>query len=313
MQAMSLQAVTRLLRSIVVMLGACLLVFVVLRLAPGDPAQILLGDAASPEAIATLREQMGLNQPIWVQAIRFFGHLLRGDAGDSVVYGRPAMVLALEAFPATLFLGIASFAMATAIAVPIGIVSAVRRPSFVEKAGLAIILLCQSLPAFWVGILLIFFFAVNLQLLPTSGGDSIAHVVLPAMTLATVQIPMIARAIRSSMLEVLGEDYIRTARAKGASEWRVVMLHGFRNALIPVITLMAVNFGTLLSGTVVTEAVFAWPGIGTLAMTGILQRDYTLVQAIVIFSAAIVALANFTADSLYQVLDPRLRAQGAGK
>lgn len=310
---MVLQTLKRTLRAILVMLGACLLVFVVLRLAPGDPAQILLGDAATPEAVAMLREQMGLNQPIGVQAMRFFGNLLQGDAGDSVVYGRPAMTLALEAFPATLFLVVASFVIATVIAIPIGTASAVWRGSFLDRAALAVILLFQSLPAFWVGILLIFFFAVKLRLLPTSGGDSIAHVVLPALTLTTVQIPMLARAVRASMLEVLDEDYIRTARAKGATEWRVVMLHGFRNALIPVITLMAVNFGTLLSGTVVTEAIFAWPGIGTLAMTGILQRDYTLVQAIVIFSAAIVALANFTANSLYQILDPRLRGQGAGE
>jgi peptide/nickel transport system permease protein len=299
--------VKRLVRSLVVMFGVTTLVFIILRLAPGDPALIILGQNASEEAVAQLRHSIGLDQSIFVQVMRFTLSVARGDLGISLIYQRPALSLVLDAFPATLLLGGAAFLLTIVVAIPAGIGSAIGRGTRTDALLRAAILITQALPTFWIGIMLIYVFAVWLRWLPTSGSGSWAHLILPAITLSTYQWALLTRIVRSGMLEVLQEDYIRTARAKGLHPRHVVLRHAFPNTLIPIVTVIALQLGVMLSGAVITEAVFAWPGIGTLAMGAILARDYPLIQAVVLFSAALVISLNLFADALYTVLDPRTR------
>lgn len=287
--------------------GAVVIAFVILRIAPGDPVVLLLGHHATTEQIAVLRATLGLDQPVLVQLLRFMWNLAKGDFGVSLTYGRPALELVLLAVPATLWLSLSAFAVTFLIAVPAGIAAAVKRGSRVERATLLGILLSQAMPPFWIGILLILIFAVSLRWLPTSGMGTWKHLVLPTLTLAAFELALLARIVRSGMLEVLSEDYIRTARAKGLTPRRILLSHAFRNALIPVVTILALQLGTLLAGAVTTEAVFAWPGIGSLAINAILANDYPVVQAVVIFSSMAIVTLNFLADTAYVLLDPRIR------
>jgi ABC-type dipeptide/oligopeptide/nickel transport system permease component len=279
----------------------------ILHLAPGDPADILLGQGATAESIRALRSELGLDQPLVVQLGKFLRRLLQGDLGTSLTFKRPALSLILQALPNTAALAVAAFAISVLCAVPVGVVSASRRGTMVDRVALSGLLVTQSLPTFWIGIILIYVFAVALGWLPTSGSGTWRHLLLPAVTLSTYQLALLARAVRSGMLEVLSEDYIRTAHAKGLSAWQVLTRHAFRNTLIPVVTILTLQLGAVLGGSFITEAVFAWPGIGTLALGAIASRDYPLVLAIVLFSSAMIVALNLLADMIYPLIDPRVR------
>jgi peptide/nickel transport system permease protein len=275
----------------------------------GNPAQLLLPPDASREDILEFSRQMGFDRPLWEQFFSFAGNLLHGDFGRSWRFQEPALPLVLERFPATIELAVAAMAASLVIAIPLGVISAVKRNTAVDGAAMVFALLGQSTPAFWLGIMLILVFAVDLGLVPTSGREQWTSLILPAVTLGLTLAGRNARLVRSSMLEVLHEDYIRTARAKGLPEWRVVTLHGLRNALLPVMTVLGLELGHLLGGAVVVETVFAWPGIGLLAVQGVLGRDYPVVQAIIILAALVFVLINLLIDLLYTWLDPRISLQ----
>lgn len=297
---------SRLAQALLVLLGVSLVVFLLLRLAPGDPARALLPEGASAEDLAAVRAQLGLDQPLPVQYARFLGGALRGDLGSSIMQDRPALELVLARLPATLQLTAAAFAVALAVAVPVGILAAVRRDSWLDYVSSGLALIGQSMPVYWLGLLLILVFAVRLRWLPTSG-YGLRQIVLPAIALGAGLMALATRLVRSGMLETLAEDYVRTARAKGLSERLVLLRHAFRNTLIPLVTVLGLQFGTLLGGAVVTETVFSWPGVGTLAITAIAQRDYPIVQAVVLVVSACFVGINLAVDMLYAAIDPRVR------
>jgi peptide/nickel transport system permease protein len=283
-------------------------VFALLHLTPGDPASVMLGENATPEQVQALQRSLGLDLPLVLQYARFLGHALHGDLGTSIRAQRPALEVVLERLPATLLLTAGAFSFAVLIGMPIGVISAVKRLSLWDHGSMALALLGQSMPGFWLGLVLITVFAVRLRWLPASGMGSLSHVVLPAITLGMFLIGLIIRLTRSSMLDVLGQDYVRTARAKGLAERMVVMQHALMNALIPVVTLVGLQLGLLLGGAVITETVFAWPGVGLATVTAIHQRDYPVVQCAVLVSAVLVLSINWAVDLLYHYLDPRVHA-----
>lgn len=291
---------------VLVLIGVSIVVFALVRLT-GDPAVILLGDAATPEAIAKLHVELGLDRPLYVQYGVFLQSIARGQFGDSLRYHEPALTLFLDRLPATLELATAAMALAFGVGLPLGILAAFRPQSPVDNVVRVLALLGQAIPGFYLGIVAIIVFGAQLHLLPTGGRGGVAHLVLPAVTLALYQIAIVARFARGGMLETLADEYIRTARGKGLSEVRVVVRHALRNALIPVITIFALQFGTVLSGAVVTETVFSWPGVGRLAVEAIFARDFPVVQAVVMVTAAMFIVVNMLADLLYVVVDPRLR------
>ena len=295
----------RLAQSLIVVAAVVLLVFSLLFLS-GDPAALLLAPDATPDEIAAFRAAMGFDQPLWWQFLHFAGNLLSGDFGQSWRFQEPALPLVLERLPATLELAVAAILLSLAIALPVGIVSAVRRDSKVDGVAMVGALLGQSVPGFWLGLMLILIFAVRLGWLPTSGRAGLQYLILPAVSLGVALAGRNARLVRSCMLEVLNEDYIRTARAKGLAEWRVIGKHALKNALLPVMTVIGLEFGTLLGGTIITETVFAWPGIGLLAVQAIGGRDYPVVQAVIIIGSLGFVLINLAVDLLYTVLDPRV-------
>jgi peptide/nickel transport system permease protein len=296
----------RLLQSLIVLLGVSFVVFFILHLT-GDPALVLLPPDASPEDVRRFREVMGFNDPFFVQYGRFLGGALRGDFGQSIRHGESAFHLVVERMPATFELAGAALLIALALAIPAGIVSAVRRNSVIDYVSTVVALLGQSMPTFWLGIMLILLFSVQFHLLPSSGRGTLDHLVLPAVTLGLFTTARITRLTRSGMLEVLSQDYIRTARAKGVVERVVVLRHGLKNALIPIVTVVGVQAGYLLGGAVLTETVFAWPGVGTLMVQGILARDFPLVQGCVLVVALSFVVINLIVDLLYAWLDPRIR------
>jgi ABC-type dipeptide/oligopeptide/nickel transport system permease component len=297
----------RLLQSVLVIWGVSVLVFFLLRLAPGDPATLLLAETATPEQIQEVREKWGLNDPIPVQYVVFLSHALRGDLGDSLFFKEPAITVLLERMPATLQLSAAALLFSLAVAIPMGMMSALRRDSFWDYFGTGLAMLGQAIPPYWLGIMLILVFSVWLGWFPTSGRGTIWHLVLPAVTLGSVLMALITRLVRSGMLDVLGEDYIRTARAKGLHERRVIIRHALRNILIPLVTVVGLQMGALFGGAVITESIFAWPGVGRLALQAINARDYPLVQASVLFISVIYVFINLAVDILYVYLDPRIR------
>jgi peptide/nickel transport system permease protein len=297
----------RSLQSLLLILLATFVVFLLLHITPGDPATIILGEQATPEQIADLRRSMGLDRPLPEQYLRFLTNAVRGDFGISIRAQRPALEYVLERLPATLQLSAGAFAFALLTGLPIGILSAVKRLSMWDHSSMFIALLGQSMPVFWLGLMLIVVFAVQLRWLPASGMGQPQHLILPAITLGTFLIGLIIRLTRSSMLDVLSQDYIRTARAKGLSEGTVLMRHALKNAFIPVVTVLGLQMGTLLGGAVITETVFAWPGMGMVTVTAIHQRDYPVVQSAVLVSAVLVVLINWFVDVLYHYLDPRIR------
>jgi peptide/nickel transport system permease protein len=296
----------RLFHSIFVLVGISLVVFIILHLT-GDPAALLMPMDATPEQVAQFRKEMGFTDPVIVQYWRFFKGTLRGDFVQSFRHSQPALDLVLERMPATIQLTLAALFLALVIAIPVGIISAIKRNSLLDHIGMTGALLGQSTPVFWLGIMLILIFSVTLQLFPSSGRGEIQHLVLPAITLGMFSMARTARMMRSSMLEVLGQEYIKTAKAKGLSPGIVILKHALKNASIPVVTIVGMELGTLLGGAVITETIFAWPGVGRLAIQAIYNRDYPVVQASVFILASIFVLVNLIVDLIYTYLDPRVK------
>jgi peptide/nickel transport system permease protein len=303
---MSVYLLRRLGQSVLVLLGVSFVVFLILYLT-GDPALLLLPPDATADDIREFRERMGFNDPFIVQYGRFLAGALRGDFGQSVRHGEPAFHLVVERLPATFELSGAALLVALLLAIPAGVVSAVRRNTLVDYVATVVALLGQSMPTFWLGIMLILVFSVQFNLLPSSGRGDLQHLVLPAVTLGLFTTARITRLTRSGMLEVLNQDYIRTARAKGVSGRPIVWKHAFKNAAIPVVTIVGIELGTLLGGSVITETIFAWPGVGRLSVQAIYNRDYPVVQAAVFLLASTFVLVNLVVDLLYTYLDPRIR------
>jgi ABC-type dipeptide/oligopeptide/nickel transport system permease component len=287
--------------------GVSVLVFFLLRLAPGDPVSLLLAETASPEQIAEARAKWGLDKPIYVQYWVFLTRAMRGDLGDSLFFRQPAIEVLFERMPATLQLSAVALLFSLSVAIPIGLLSALKRDTIWDYLGTNIAMLGQALPPYWLGIMLILIFSVNLRWFPTSGRGTIWHLILPAVTLGSVLMALVTRLVRSGMLDVLGEDYIRTARAKGLSERRVIIRHALRNILIPLVTVLGLQLGALFGGAVITESIFAWPGVGRLALQAINARDYPLVQASVLVISVVYVFLNLAVDLLYVYLDPRIR------
>jgi peptide/nickel transport system permease protein len=300
-----------------VLLGVSVIVFLVLHLAPGDPAEIMLGANANKEDLDRLRTQLGLDQPLHVQYLHWIGHVARGDLGRSLWMKRPVLGEVLERFKATLLLTGVALLLSTVGGIALGIASATRANSLLDRLSAVASVFGASMPVFWLGILLMVIFSLWLGWLPASGmyapygggglTDLLAHLVLPAVTLAAASVTIIARLTRATMLEMLGQDYVRTARAKGLGERPVVWRHALKNALIPIVTVVGVQAGYLLGGAVLTETVFAWPGVGTLVVQGILARDIPLVQGGVLVIALSFVLVNLAVDTLYAWLDPRIK------
>ena len=296
----------RLFHSIFVLVGISLVVFIILHLT-GDPAALLMPMDATPEQVAQFRQEMGFNDPIIVQYWRFFKGTLRGDFGQSFRHSQPALELVMERMPATIQLTLAAMVIALLVAIPVGIISAIRRNSLLDHIGMTGALLGQSTPVFWLGIMLILIFSVTIQWFPSSGRGEIQHLVLPAITLGMFTMARTARMMRSSMLEVMGQEYMKTAKAKGLSPGTVILKHALKNAAIPVVTIIGMELGTLLGGAVITEWIFAWPGVGRLTVQAIFNRDYPVVQAAVFLLASIFVLVNLVVDLLYTYLDPRVK------
>ncbi|MGH7321673.1 MAG: ABC transporter permease [Candidatus Rokuibacteriota bacterium] len=297
----------RLIQSVIVVLGVLLLVFVILQLT-GDPARLMLPPEATLEDIERLRRHMGFDRPLPVQFLYFMAGAVRGDFGNSLRYkDQPALQIVLERFPATIELALATLLWSIPVAFLLGLVAAVRRASLQENAAMLTALLGQSMPSFWLGLMLILVFSVNLGLLPSSGRGTLKHVVLPALTLGGFFMARLTRLVRSGLLDVLGQDYVRTARAKGLAERVVVVRHALKNAAIPIVTIIGLDIGTVLGGAVITETVFAWPGVGRLAIDSINVRDFPVVQADVFVIAVAFVLINLLVDALYTWLDPRVR------
>jgi peptide/nickel transport system permease protein len=308
MRSFLLFLATRAGRALVALWLVSTVVFVVMRLS-GDPTPLLLPPDAPQSEIFRLRAELGLDRPLPVQYAVFLGNLVRGDFGQSIRFKGPALAVVTERLPATLELGLTSFGLAILIAIPIGLLSAVYRNTPLDHAAMGLALVGQSAPTFFIGILFILVISVSAGLLPTSGRGDWRHLVLPSVTLGLFGMASVARITRSSMLEVLRADYIRTARAKGLAETFVIAKHTLKNAAIPIVTITGLQFGSLLAGAVVTETVFAWPGIGRLAIQSIYNRDYPVVQCVVLLSAALFVVVNLAIDALYGLLDPRIRVR----
>ena len=308
-------AAKRILAVIPVLLGVSVLVFLILQITPGDPALIMLGPRATQAALENLRHQLGLDMPIYEQYIRWIGNILKGDWGYSLLYKHQVSALIFERLSATLLLAFTSLALATVFGIFAGIISATKQYSWQDRTLMALAVVGFCLPVFWLGLIMQLFFSIKLGVTPVSGintpglntiGDTLWHLVLPSFTLAIGTMATIARMTRGSMLEVVRQDYIRTARAKGVSKQGIAFKHALRNALIPVVTVVGSQFGYLLSGEVLLEMIYSWPGLGTLMINGILARDFPLVQGIILFVATIYVVVNLVVDLLYAVLDPRI-------
>jgi peptide/nickel transport system permease protein len=318
-----------------VLLGVSIVVFFMVRAIPGDPAQLLLGQQATQEQVAQVRENMGLDKPIFVQYGLFLVDAARGDLGDSIVTGRPVTTELAERFPATLELTAFAMLVAVLVGVPVGVIAAVRQYSLLDKVTSVLALTGISMPIFWLAMILIVIFFVNLGWLPFPGRlstdvsvtaitglvlvdslltlnfagfwDGLLHLIMPAVALGTIPMAVVMRMTRSSMLEVMNEDYVRTARAKGVVPWRVVFKHALRNAMLPTVTVIGLQVGLLMGGAVITETIFSWPGVGQIAYESIFRRDYAMIQGVVLYGATLFVLVNLAVDILYAVLDPRVR------
>ena len=318
-----------------VLLGVSIVVFFMVRAIPGDPAQIMLGQQATQEQVQQIRENMGLDKPIFVQYGLFLKDALRGDLGDSIVTGRPVTTELMVRLPATFELAAFAMLIAILVGVPVGVISAVRQYSLLDKTTSVLALTGISMPIFWLAMILVVIFGVNLELLPFPGRldptigitaitglvlvdslltlnfagfwDGLLHLIMPALALGTIPMAVIMRMTRSSMLEVMHEDYVRTARAKGVVPWRVVSKHALRNAMLPTITVIGLQVGLLMGGAIITETIFSWPGIGLYAYNSISTRDYASIQGVVLYGALLFVLVNLIVDVLYAILDPRVR------
>jgi peptide/nickel transport system permease protein len=318
-----------------VLLGVSIIVFFMVRAIPGDPAQILLGQNATQEQVAQLRTQMGLDKPTIVQYGLFLRDALTGDLGESIVTGRPVTAELLARLPATLELTAFAMFIAVVVGVPVGVISAVKQYSILDKITSVLALTGISMPIFWLAMILVVIFTVELGLLPFPGRlnpetsitaitglvlvdslltlnfagfwDGLKHLIMPALALGTIPMAVVTRMTRSSMLEVMNEDYVRTARAKGVAPWRVVSKHALRNAMLPTVTVIGLQVGLLMGGAIITETIFAWPGVGQIAYDSINRRDYAMIQGVVLYGALLFVLVNLLVDILYAVLDPRVR------
>ncbi len=298
--------VKRLVEAVLVCIGISLITFLLLHVA-GDPVQLLLSIEAKAEDAAILRKSLGLDQPLYVQYGIFLKDLLSLDFGKSLFIRESALGLVLERFPATFQLTLAGMAIALIIAIPLGVLAAIRRYSWLDNCCTALAVSGQAMPIFWLGLMLIIAFSVKLHVLPASGRGSLGQLLMPAFTLGASLAPITMRMTRSKMLDVLSQDYIRTARAKGLSEQFVLFRHGLRNASIPIVTILGLQFGRLLGGAIVTEAVFAWPGLGSLALSAIRNFDYPLAQACILTMAFLIVIVNLAIDLAVGALDPRIR------
>jgi ABC-type dipeptide/oligopeptide/nickel transport system permease component len=296
----------RLLHSVLVVLGVSLIVFLISHLT-GDPAVLMAQPGATEKDLQALRERLGLDAPLPVQYLRFVGGAAHGDFGNSIWQNQPVLGLILDRLPATLQLTASAMLVALGLAFPVGIAAALNRNSIVDRLVMLLALAGQSVPVFWLGLMLILVFSVNLHWLPSSSTGTWQHLVLPAVTLGAFSMARTARLVRSGLLEVLGLDYVRTARAKGLGERAVILRHALRNGLIPVVTSVGLELGALLGGAVITETIFAWPGVGRLIVQAIFNRDFPLVQAAVFVLSLIFIGVNLATDALYTVLDPRIR------
>ena len=329
--------IKRLLSLLPILLGITLLVFTFLHLIPGDPAVVLLGERATPEQVEALRQQLGLNKPLPVQYFSFLGNLILFDFGKSIISGIPIAEEIRNRWPATFELSVSAMLLALIVGIPAGVFAAVRKNTWLDNLLMSGSLIGVSLPVYWLGLLLIYLFAVYLQLLPASGRisvvtgfsfkpitgfyildslisldivalqDVLSHLILPAITLGTIPLAIIARITRSAMLEVLSQDYIRTARAKGIPQHLVIFQHALKNAFLPISTTIGLQFGTLLGGAILTETIFSWPGIGSWIYEGILARDYPVVQGGVVFVSVSFVLINLLVDVSYAFFDPRIQ------
>jgi len=312
---MTRYVVQRVLSLIPVLIGVTLLVFLIMQLAPGDPVKIMLGPHASEEAVTQLRRDMGLDQPMHIQYLRWLGGVLRGDWGRSIQLKREVLPYLVGRFQKSAYLMVLALSVACLVGVPAGIISAIRQYSLDDRIAMVLVLVGFSTPVFWLGIILQIVFGLLLGILPVSGiqspgqtgtVDLLLHLILPSATLATGPMAIIARMTRSSMLEVIRQDYIRTARAKGLGERLVISRHGVRNALIPVVTVIGLQAGYLLGGDILVEMVFSYPGIGLVMVTGILARDFTIVQGAILMVASSYVLVNLITDLAYAYIDPRI-------
>ncbi len=299
--------VRRLVEMVPTLFGVSLAVFMIVRLVPGDPARLVAGLEANETDIANIRRQLGLTDPLPVQYARFLGAVLSGDLGRSLKNRQPVAVLLAERVPYTVQLALASLGVALVVGLGAGTLAAMRRGTLMDTASMLLALLGVSVPSFWLGLILIFTFAVSLGWLPTSGAGSLRHLVMPALTLGTGSAAIIARMTRAGLLEALGQDYIRTAKAKGFDRRVDLLRHALRNAMIPTTTVVGLQLGALLAGSVVTETVFAWPGLGRTLVDSVALRDYPVIQATVLLFAVIFMLTNLLMDLCYALLDPRIR------
>lgn len=327
--------IRRLFQLVLIVAGVSVVVFFMLRMIPGDPAQLLLGELASPEELESLREQLGLNRSLLVQYWIFVKNMLVGDFGNSIRTGAPVIQEIIPRMVATIELSVVGMFIATVFGILAGVLSAVYKNTIIDYASMLSALVGVSIPVFWLGLMMIYVFAVHFQLLPMMGRmdlavdldpitgfvlldallhldiaafkDGVLHLIMPAITLSTIPMAIIARITRSSMLEVLNQDYIRTARAKGMDERVVIMRHALGNAFLPIVTVLGINMGLLLGGAVLTETIFSWPGLGRFVVDSLMGRDYNAVQACILMFAVLMALINLTVDLLYAFLDPRIR------
>jgi len=303
---MAREILRRVLRAVAALLVVTAVVFTLLHVS-GDPAYILLTPEASPEDRAAFRAEYGLDRPVWVQYGRYLGRLAQGDFGQSLSFRMPAAAVALERLPATLELTLAAMVLAVLVSVPAAVLAAMRRGTLFDRVLMGFTLIGQTVPTFWLGMVMILVLAVRFHLFPASGRGGVLHLVMPATALALWLTALLARVTRSEMIEALEQDYVRTARAKGLTERGIAARHALKNALLPIITVMGLQFGGLLGGAVMTETVFAWPGVGTLILDAILKKDFPVVLAGVIIVAMGFIVVNLLLDLLYTVLDPRLR------
>ncbi|MBQ1418827.1 MAG: ABC transporter permease [Firmicutes bacterium] len=301
--------VNRVLVTIPIIIAIILIVFLLLQVLPGNPIQVMMKEKVNQQVIDRVTEQMGLNDPLMIRFGRYLWNMLHGDLGQSYKLKRPVTQLIMTAFPNTVKLAITSALVAWIIGIPTGIISAIKKDSLLDRILMGFSLVGISLPVFWAAMLLQYFLGYKLKLLPISGYSTIRHMIMPAIVLGWASSGSIARLTRSSLLGVMKNDYIRTARAKGLVESAVVIRHGLKNSMIPVVTMMAMQFASLLSGAVITESVFGIGGIGQLMVSAISQRDMPLLQSSVIFSTMIIIVGNLVADILYSFLDPKIRTQ----
>ena len=299
--------IRRLLELIPVFLSVTAIVFLMLHLIPGDPAEILGGEEATIEDIQAIREQLGLDKPLFIQYLTYMKNIFKGDLGNSMRTRRPVLREIMDRYPNTLLLAACSVVIMIFLGITTGILSAIKQQSWLDNISMVVALFGVSMPVFWLGLMLMLFFSVHLGMFPTTGIGTFKHLVLPSLALGASATAVVARLTRSSMLEVIRQDYIRTARAKGLNEPTVILRHALKNALIPVVTIVFLRFGALLGGAVLTETVFAWPGIGWLMIDGIWARDYPVVQGCILMIAVSFVMINLITDLLYAFIDPRIR------